>query len=189
MGKGKRGRSAATTEGRSSSDDSPAAKGQCKPISRIRLVQDGDGDLHVEGLSQKVLKGITDDDPLLFVEWDASNLDATVAAINAAPVAPPAWIGLAPLTAMQLQTAILHRVCTAGGGGGVIGCSVIAPNTMTQYSKVQMHMGYLGLDPFLQAHAVCPVGRCFIVADRQSATRAVADPVHPPPAPGVPVIA
>ena len=120
--------------------------------------------------------------------WDDGNLRATVTAFNNAiggGVAPPAWMNVAAgvaITVPALQAAILaHVQASAGGGGDIVGNALIAPNTVPQYKDVQIHLYAIGVDPFFSTHAVVPIGRNYILADRRNNSTAVADPVPSPP--------
>ena len=125
------------------------------------------------------------DGPAVVFDWDPDNLHATMLTINAAGAAaggvPPLWIGgHYPITALQLQHAILTRVQGAAGAGGVIGNSIIAPNSIQQYSNVKVHLSLLGLDPFFAA-ATVPIARIYVLMDNKEAVTGVADPVPAPP--------
>ena len=122
--------------------------------------------------------------------WEDDNVQATVAAFNAAisnnmGPAPPNWMNVAagvPITIPALKTAILaHVQASSGGGGGVVGNAMIAPDTMSQYRSVGTQFFLIGIEPFSVNHAVCPIGRHYVLADRRANTTAVADPIDIPP--------
>jgi hypothetical protein len=94
------------------------------------------------------------------------------------------------LTVPILQAATLAHVQAHAGGGGVVGNALIAPNTLIQYADCVAWFGYTGHEPFFMAHAVCPIGRHYVLADRRANTTAVAAPIPAPLAGlGVPVFA
>lgn len=139
---------------------------------------------------EHVLPRKGEDDPGSLIMWDDDNVDATVAAFNAALTAvplpaipPPAWLNLGGngVTAPALKASILAHVQTRGGGGRVIGNALIAPNDITQFSNVKTVFSHIGFDAFFRAHAVCPIGYHYVLADRRVNTTAVADAVVTPP--------
>jgi hypothetical protein len=147
-----------------------------------------------------VLKKVGEDDPACYIDWDFENLDRTVvncnqAIVNNLPGAPPppVWLNLAggaALTVPGLQASIMAHVQTQAGGGGVIGKSLIAPNTIPQYGCCGIHFSHIGFDPFFRAYAVCPIGRHYCLADKKAQTTGVAAPIPAPPVgQGVPVFA
>jgi hypothetical protein len=137
-------------------------------------------------------------DPGCLVMWDDENCVATVKAFNAAIAngeEPPAWLNVArdadgSITVSSLQKAILAHAQTSAGGGRVVGNAMIASNTVQQYVRVCTILFALGMHPFFRDHAVCPIGRNFILADSHQKTTAVVSPIEPPDAGvGVPVFA
>jgi hypothetical protein len=131
-------------------------------------------------------------DPGVLIMWDKVNLQATVNSFNAAVGAPgvvaPAFLGAPPFTVPGLQMHLLQRMQTLGGGGGIVGNALIAPNTVTAYKNVHGVARDLGFDPFIRAHAIVPIGHCYILADRLQANTASRDAiVHPPADLGVPL--
>jgi hypothetical protein len=115
--------------------------------------------------------------------WDYANLQATVDSFNAAVAGgfiPPPFLGPAPFTFSVLQMSLLHRMQNLGGGGGVVGYSLIAPNTMAQYADVITVANNLGNERTVRL----PVGRVWVLADRPWATASRNAIVHPQP-PGV----
>lgn len=122
-----------------------------------------------------------------------ANINIALAAAGAPAPPPPAWLNLGgggPVTISALKTSILTRVQTSAGGGGVVGNALIAPNDYMQYGRVVTQFNNIGVDPFFIAHAVCPIGRHYSLADKKAPTTAVADPISAPvPAQGVPVFA
>lgn len=137
---------------------------------------------------ENVLPHKGEDDPGCLIMWDHDNISATVAAFNAAMAAgaaPPAWlnvgVGPNPFTVPGLKASILAHVCVTGGGGGVVGNALIAPNDFAQYGQVKTIFNNIGFEPFFIQHAECPIGRHFALADRRANTTAIADPVAAPP--------
>jgi hypothetical protein len=82
---------------------------------------------------------------------------------------------------------LLSYVRQRAGSGDVIGNCVIAPNDLNGYSLLREAIKDLSYDPFLIAHAVCPLGDLYVLADRtprnETATRAPT--LAPAVAPGV----
>jgi hypothetical protein len=134
---------------------------------------------------EHVLPQTFEEDPACLIIWDDNNIAATVNAFNVAignGAVPPGWFNVAaghPITIPGLKNAILTLVQGVAGGGGVVGNCMIAPNTIPQYTNVCMHFQNVGFNPFFIAHAVCPIGRNYILADRSQHTTAVADPILP----------
>jgi hypothetical protein len=153
---------------------------------------------------EDVLPQTNDNDPGSLIMWDVDHCIATVKAFNIAiakqaanpnpnEAVPPEWlnmaVGQAGITVAGLQAAVLAHVQVAAGGGGVVGNALIAPNTMEEYCRVRECFLNIGYDPFFKAHAVCPIGRNYVLADCTKKTTAVASPIVPPSAGlGVPVI-
>ena len=176
-------------------DSERDATGQRVPRSEalFRITRIDDATVRVELAKgwEFVLPRKVDEDPACLIMWDEDNVEATVNAMNAAAAAagggaaPPVWLnfpaGGGPMTIPHFKQAILTHVQTSCGGGGVIGNALIAPNTLIQYSNVKCLLGGIGFDPFFVANAVCPIGRHYVIADRQRNTTAVADPIPPPP--------
>ncbi len=168
-------------------------------ILAIERCDDGTVQLTLARGWKKVLPKKQEEDPASLILWDDDNLLATVEAFNAALLnpngpAPPKWLNLGDdnqITIPALKAAILAHVQVAGGGGGIVGNAVIAPNTFAQYCRIFVQFHDLGRDAFFVAHAVCPIGRNYKLADRRNNTTAVADPIppHEPDAAGVPVFA
>jgi hypothetical protein len=131
----------------------------------------------------------------------AATVDAFNQALAAAPVAPdppvaaapPGWLngGVAGvITIPSLKASIMAHVQAEGGGGGVVGNALIAPNTIMQYKNCAASFSGIGCEPFFRQYAVCPIGRHYVLADRRTNTTGVADPIQAPPAGlGVPVFA
>ena len=117
--------------------------------------------------------------PGVLIMWD---VELTIAAFNAAiagGAVPPPWLnvpvgGNHTFSCRGLKSSILQAL---SGGGARIGNSVIAPNTIQQYANVKTQLGFIGIDPFFRSHAVCPIGRNYILVDRGAGTTGVADPV------------
>jgi hypothetical protein len=138
-----------------------------------------------------------DPDPMVVFAWNTENIIMAVAALNAANVlgAPlPQWFGIQngsfPLNPNQLQGGILSRLLAdSGTTGNIISNFAIAPNTVSQYSNIKVHCGYLALDPFWAPlnPAHLPLANMYSVLDRKQATTATPNPVPPPP-PAYPTI-
>ena len=153
-----------------------------EPGSRVRV--------HLAEGWEHVLPQKGEDDPGCLILWDYDNLAASVPAFNQAiakGAVPPAWLNVGPeaqpITIPGLQASILEHVQVAGGGGGVVGNALIAPNdNMQQYSNVKSEFRVLGVEPFFVQHAQCPIGRHYVLADQGNPSTAVADPIPAPPA-------
>ena len=110
--------------------------------------------------------------PGVLIMWD---VELTIAAFNAAiagGAVPPPWLnvpvgGNHTFSCRGLKSSILQAL---SGGGARIGNSWITPNVKTQ-------LAFVGIDPFFRSHAVCPIGRNYILVDRGAGTTGVADPV------------
>jgi hypothetical protein len=130
------------------------------------------------------------DDPGCVIVWDCANCFATVKAFNAAIAngeAPPPWLNAlnaGPITVLGLQMAILNRV-RVQGAGGVVGNSIIAPNSVEQYTGICTRLFAVGTIPIFMNHAVCPIGRNYILLDRIHHNTAVASPIEAPSGLGV----
>ena len=166
-------------------------KREAQELQVVSIKKNGE-DVTVSGLPDHILRGISEDDPAVVFDWDHANLHATTVTINAAGAAaggiPPPWVGAAyPITELQLQHAILARVQAAAGAGGVIGNSIIAPNSTQQYANVKVQLNNLGLDPFF-AGATVPIAKIYVIMDGKKAVTGVADPVAAPPAPGIALV-
>ena len=168
-----------------------ALEKECCPASEalLKIERLGCDELRVilaEGWDH-VLPQKGEDDPGSLIMWDDDNVEATVAAFNAAinlGAVPPYWMNVAagvPITTPALKTAILAHVQASSGGGGVVGNAMIAPNTVPQYKNMASQFCFIGIEPFFRKHAVCPIGRNYILADRTHNTTAVADPIAIPP--------
>jgi hypothetical protein len=135
-----------------------------------------------------------EDDPACLIAWNDNNILATVNAFNVAignGAVPPGWLmGEGnPITIPGLKRVILSRVQEAAVAGKIVGNCLIAPNDFQQYVDVVMNLKDVGYNPFFIAHAVCPIGRNFVLADRRHHTTAVAAPIIPPaPDVGVPYV-
>jgi hypothetical protein len=150
------------------------------------------------GTAKKILDDIKntpdDNDPdlLFFFNWNHAHLAGAVLALNnanAPGVALPVWFvpGAAsfPITAFQLQHAILNFVVSRSGTGGVVySDAVIAPNTIAEFGCMTAHCGLLGLDPFWAVAGmgqVIPLANAHVVADGKRHTIATPAPVPVPP--------
>lgn len=126
-------------------------------------------------------------DPSAIVAWNTDRLVAAVANINAAMPALPGWVGVAyPITATQLQNAIMAHVNASAGAGGVANVSMISNNTVMQYGKIQTYFAFLGQDPLFAPVAAgnYPIANLYCGVDATRRNHAVADPVLVPPPPG-----
>jgi hypothetical protein len=141
---------------------------------------------------KSVLPQKGEDDPGCLIMWDDFNVDATVIRFNNAIAAggvpaPPAWlnvpVGGGPITVPHLKAAILTHVQTTGGGGGVVGNALIAPNNLNQYGQLTTAFSFIGFEPFFIAHTTCPIGRHYVLAESRASARntAVADSILAPP--------
>jgi hypothetical protein len=134
-----------------------------------------------------------DPDPMVVFAWNTENINMAVAAFNAANppnAALPHWFGIQngsfPLNPNQLQGGILSRLLAdSGTTGNIISNFAIAPNTLSQYSNIKVHCGFLALDPFWAPlnPTHLPLANMYSVLDRKQATTATPDPVPPPPPP------
>jgi hypothetical protein len=140
---------------------------------------------------ETVLPKHGDDDPGVLIMWDYDNLALTVTRFNNAVAGggiAPACLGPHPFTIPGLQMALLTHIQTTGGGGGVVGNALIAPNNITQYRNVCTAARDVGFEPFVRANAVPPIGRFYLLADRKVPATATRDGMIPPPAAlGVPL--
>jgi hypothetical protein len=152
------------------------------------------------------LNKVGEDDPALLIMWEDANVRQTVAAFNAAVLAAanaggaagaasvpvpagtaavPDWMALQ--VGQYTEDILKHKILThikqkAGpGAGDVIGNAVIAPNDFHGYVAMIQELYGVGTEPFFMAHAVCPIGRIYCLADKKHKTTAVHDPVHIPP--------
>jgi hypothetical protein len=109
-----------------------------------------------------------EDDPGVLILWDDNNIAATVTNFNngAGGNAPP-FLGGPPFTIPGLKTALLTKMLVDSGGGGVVGNCLVAPTSVEQYGNVKSAGALIGDYPFFVAHAVTPIGRYYILKDRQ----------------------
>lgn len=180
-------------------------------IKAIKKTRDGTGDVLVTMQHgwEDVLPKTKEDDPGSLIIWHDNNVAATVAAFNAAiaqgivdaaaitqglavekvdeVVPPPAWLinhdggPVRQITIPGLKSAILTRVATNAGGGGVVGNAMIAPNTMEEYVQVYSELCCVGFDPFFKKYAVFgPIGSNYVLKDNLRSNRAVRHVVAPP---------
>jgi len=154
-----------------------------------------DGNVKLVSLStrvQRVLSKVGLDNPATLLVWDVDNVNFAVAYLNNAAAdnaTAPAWLdGDFPITSSGFMQAIATRVGALGGG--VIGNTLIAPNSIAQYANVKASMLLLGLDPLVSTlpARVLPLARNFLMCDQQAQTTGTPDPVLVPPAPNVAAI-
>ena len=115
--------------------------------------------------------------------WDADVCNAAVAFANAAFTPLPPWMPLAyPITVAQVQHHIVQYLSQFAGG--FVSPALLAPNNLQQYGQVQQAIGYLMLNPFVQAISGgpgrFPLARIFVMADGQRQTRGVGMPPRVP---------
>ncbi len=184
---------------KSRNDDEVAAE---DAIVAIKQNKDGTVTLTMAPGWKKVLPKTSQKDPGCLIMWDDDNILATVNAFNAAMLnpdpngpAPPEWLHVGEgnqITIPALKRAILTRLQLEAGGGGVVGNCLIAPNSYEEYCRIGHFCCYMAIIPFFVEHAVCPIGRNYVLAEGSKKTTAVASPIPPPPddiGPGVPVFA
>jgi hypothetical protein len=154
-------------------------------ILDIKKLQGGKVTLIMADGWENVLPKKGEDDPGVLIMWDDDNIAATVTNFNGAGGNAPPFLGGPPFTIPGLKTALLTKMLVDSGGGGVVGNCLIAPNSVEQYGNVKSAGALIGDYPFFVAHAVTPIGRYYILKDRQFpavATRDVA--INPPPGAG-----
>jgi hypothetical protein len=143
---------------------------------------------------EHLLKGVGANDPVLVVAWSDANVRHTLDNFNAAaaggPPAPP-WMALPPGAAAYNEQIFksnlmshVHGNVAGGSVGELHDNAIIAPNDFVGYSNLTILMYSIGSDPSFNAHAVCPVGRVYAIADGKQKSRAVRSPI-PVPAGGV----
>jgi hypothetical protein len=123
-----------------------------------------------------------DADPLVVIDMDMDNLIAAVVALNGANADDSPFFGggVFPISESRLQSAIVGRVHgLSGTNGNIISHTIIGPNTMLEYGKLQVYCAYLGLDPIWAplTEAMLPLARFYISYDGKRAAIAVPDPV------------
>jgi hypothetical protein len=162
-------------------------------VVAIRRTRDGKIKVTLAAGWRHVLPKTLDDDPAFLMVWNDDNILATVNAFNQALLnpnngpAPPEWLHVGAgvghqITVPGLKTLILAYVQLRAASGGVVGKCMIAPNSVSQYCRVCSAFCGVGMEPFFIAHAVCPIGRNYILADYRKRTTAEADPILAPPA-------
>ena len=163
-------------------DTKKLQKDRCDAAEAILEIKDmGNGKLLLKMADgwEHVLPKDGDNDPGFLIMWDDDNLVATVSNFNTAVAdgqVAPTWMGTHPITPQELKMALLSHIhTTAGGGGVVVGDCLIAPNDLVQFLNVAMAIASLGWDSFVVRHAVCPIGRLYVMEDQMApaiATRA-----------------
>jgi hypothetical protein len=148
--------------------------------------RNADGSCTLTGAAAtKALEHVGEQDPGVFLEWDTSCLVAAVAHANATQPAFPAWMppGAAyPLHFAQLQQAVVLHLNQFAGG--LVGQSLLAPNSLAQCLAIWARMSLMMTDPFM--HAICggagqfPLARIFVMADNQRQTTGVSMPPQVP---------
>lgn len=76
-------------------------------------------------------------------------------------------------------TEALLGIETLGRNKFAVGNSLIAPNDVPQYSSVKTQLSHIGFDLFFRNHAVCPIGRNYILADRRTLRPQLQIPLMP----------
>jgi hypothetical protein len=127
-----------------------------------------------------------DADPLIVLVIDMGNMIAAVGVLNNTnPVNTPFFGGgTFPISETRLQNAIIGRVHgLSGTSGNIISDTIIAPNTMLEYGKLQVQCYALGQDPIWAPlnQAMLPLVRFYVAYDGKRANTAVPDPVPIPP--------
>jgi hypothetical protein len=154
-------------------------------IVAIKKLEDDKFELTMADGWKDVLPKKGEDDPGLLIMWDDDNIAATVTNFNGAGGNAPPFLGAPPFTIPGLKTALLTKMQVDGGGGGVVGNSLIAPNSVKQYCNVRIVAERICSYPFFVAHAVTPIGRFYILEDRKvPATATRHDNIPPPPGAG-----
>lgn len=126
---------------------------------------------------------LSEDDPGVYISWNIDALDAFVNNANLAPgMLPPrpAWLRAGPLTVAGFMQDAIATLALSGGGS--FGNSIIAPNTMAQYTNVNVVLSRIELDAFVQA--CLPqgevLGTCAILMDRSIAHAMPMGRIAPP---------
>ena len=156
-------------------------------LKEVKEIEAGKFSVELAEGWKDLLSKVGEDDPALLVIWEDVNVDATVAALNGAVqqgVAPPSWLNPVPITREGLKMSILQHVREYAGCGNeteIVGNALIGPNTFSEYTSLVAIFGLINAMPFFRNHAVCPIGRIHVIADRRARTTAVAAPIpaHP----------
>ena len=162
--------------------DCPAIEG----LKEVKEIDGGKISIQLAKEWEHVVSKIGDDDPVALVIWDDDNVDSTVAALNGAVqqgAAPPSWLTTVPITRQDLKIAILDHVRTnaCGNQTEVVGNALLGPNNLAEFTRIAQELGYIGSIPLFQNHAVGPIGRLFVIADRKAKTIAVPNPLSTNP--------
>jgi hypothetical protein len=181
-------------------------RGGAAGIERLRKDAAGNVVITLATGYKGALNKVGEDDPALLIMWEDANVRLTVAAFNAAVLAAanaggaagaasvpvpagtaavPNWMALQ--VGQYTEDIFKHKILThikqkAGHGtGDVIGNALIAPNDLHGWGALLQELYGVGTEPFFMAHAVCPIGRIYCLADKKHKTSGVHDPVHIPP--------
>lgn len=159
--------------------------------NNVEVSKDGE-ELTIHNWSEEVktaLKDIGNDDPAVSLDWNTNKLNAAVAFANQHVPPLPGWMigGVAyPIDALQLQSSIIQALANVGGGS--VGHSLVAPNTLAQFAMVTYRLrDFMTNDPFMAA--ICgaanrrPLARIFVHADGKRKATAV----HMGPLAGAPM--
>ncbi|KAI9015457.1 hypothetical protein DFJ74DRAFT_709395 [Hyaloraphidium curvatum] len=160
---------------------SPAEEGdRCRNAAQadeVAATRAADGSVTVRGpAAERALADVGEQVPAVLLDWDAAHLAAALHHANQARPPLPAWLLPAayPITAAQLQYAIVSHVARVAGGR--VGSSLLAPNDLGQYTAVSQELGFLNSDPFLLAacggHGRFPLARVLVFSDNQRKTTA-----------------
>ena len=124
---------------------------------------------------------VTELDPVVFVEFFVDALTGGIHAINNSPNPPvlPAWFVGAlvyPITAEQFKVSVMG-VSAQVTNGGVIGHSIIGPNTTVEFGRIIARITSLCNDPFvltLTAAANGSIAKVYAVNEASVRARASA---------------